>query len=211
MATTARRSRSRRGEGDKLRDEILDATERLLVETGNENAVAIRAITDQVGCTPPAIYMHFSDKDELIMQVCSRRFLEFDRFIEGAAQGVEDPLEALRLRGKAYINFGVAHPEHYKVLMMTAKLENVQFTADSPGMSAFQHVVDAVQRCIDANVIQTEHGALPIAMTLWSAVHGITALMITFPKFEILVGGPENTEKLIELLLDVQMEGLLAV
>ena len=211
MSSTARRTRSRRGQGEKLRDEILDATERLLVKHGDESSVSVRAVADAVGCTPPAIYMHFADKDELIMQVCARRFEEFDRFIEEAGSKSDDPLESLRLRGLAYIRFGVANPEPYKVLMMTSKLENVQLTAESPGMGAFQHVVDAVQRCIDAGVVHTEHDALRIAMTLWAAVHGITALMITFPKFGVLAGGPDGTEELIQLLLDVQMEGILAI
>ena len=211
MPTTTRRTRSRRGQGDKLRDEILDATEKLLIKLGDESAVSIRAVADAVGCTAPAIYMHFADKDELIMQVCARRFAEFDRAIEEAGAKSDDPLESLRLRGEAYIRFGAAHPETYKVLMMTSKLENVELTADLPGMSAFQHVVDAVQRCIDAGVVRTEHDALRIAMTLWSAVHGITALMITMPKFDLLAGGREGIDELIELLLDVQMEGILAI
>ncbi len=211
MTSTTRRTRARRGQGDKLRDEILDATERLLVKVGDEGGVSVRAVADAVGCTAPAIYLHFADKDELIMQVCERRFAEFDRFIEDAGAKSDDPLESLRLRGEAYIRFGLAHPEHYKVLMMTSKLEDVQLSPSSPGMAAFQHVVDAVQRCIDAGVLHPEHGALPVAMALWSAVHGITALMITFPRFETLAGGREGVDALIQLLLDVQMEGLLAV
>jgi hypothetical protein len=78
-------------------------------------------------------------------------------------------------------------------------------------MTAFQHLVDAVQRCIDAGVFHGDHDALRIALTLWSAVHGITALLITLPKFQGIAGGPDGVEEVIQLLLDVQMEGLLAV
>lgn len=211
MSASVPKRRSRRGQGDKLRDEILDAAERLLVDLGNENAVSIRAVADAVGRTPPSIYMHFADKDELIMQVCSRRFVELGRFVAEAGAGSDDPLESLRLQGEAYIRFGLSHPEHYKVLMMTSKLETVEFGSELPGMATFQDLVDSVQRCIDANVFQGERDALQIALALWSAVHGITALLITFPKFELMAGGPERVEEVIQLMLDVQMEGLVSV
>ena len=211
MTTTAKRTRSRRGEGEKLRDEILDATERLLVELGDENAVSIRAVAEAVGKTAPAIYLHFADKDELIQQVCSRRFEEFDRVLETAGARNDDPLESLRLRGEAYIRFGVDHPEHYKVLMMTARPIPEEVDDLLPGMGAFQHLVQAVQRCIDAKVFGDEHDAVQIALTLWSAVHGITALLISMPKFELMAGGKQRVEDVIQLMLDVQMEGLLAV
>ena len=80
------RSRSRRGEGEPLRDEILAAAERLIVETGNEDAVSIRAIADAVGVTPPSIYLHFPDKDPLILAVCERHFETFDALIEEAGR-----------------------------------------------------------------------------------------------------------------------------
>src|SRR5205807_237758 len=51
-ASATTRRRARRGEGPRLREELLAATERLLAETGDEEAVSIRAIADAVGVTP---------------------------------------------------------------------------------------------------------------------------------------------------------------
>jgi AcrR family transcriptional regulator len=68
------RPRSRRGEGETLREDLLDATELLMIETGSADAVSIRAIADAVGVTPPSIYLHFPDKESLILAVCERHF-----------------------------------------------------------------------------------------------------------------------------------------
>jgi len=76
------RTRARRGEGDLLRDEILTAAERLLVETGNEDSVSIRAIAEAVGVTPPSIYLHFPDKETLLFAVCERQFAIFREALE---------------------------------------------------------------------------------------------------------------------------------
>ena len=42
--TPVARPRSRRGEGERLRDEIIAAADELLVETASEDAVSIRAV-----------------------------------------------------------------------------------------------------------------------------------------------------------------------
>ena len=211
MATTVKRRRSRRGEGDKLRDEILEVAEKLLVETGNEDAVSIRAIAEKVGCTPPAIYMHFEDKDQLFFAVCAQRFEEFDRFVHEEGDVTDDPLESLRVRGRSYIRFGLENPEHYKLLMMVPKTKSAsELGPEAPGMGAFGHLVQAVQRCIDSGSISEEHGATQIALALWSACHGITALLITFTNFDHFVPSGD-VDDVIELLLDVQIEGLLAI
>src|SRR6266571_1260433 len=99
----ARRRRAPRGQGERLGEEILAAAERLLVETGDEEAVSIRAVADAVGVTPPSIYLHFADKNELMFAVCERQFERLDREMEAAAAMSDDPLESLRLRGKAYV------------------------------------------------------------------------------------------------------------
>src|SRR3712207_150156 len=211
MTTARARPRAKRGEGDKLRDEIMETAERLLVVAGNEDAVSIRAIATAVGCTPPAIYLHFSDKDELFFEVCARRFEEFDRFVHAEGDVTDDPLESLRIRGRSYIRFGLEHPEHYKLLMMMPKTKMAsELGPDAPGMPAFTHLVEAVQRCIDAKVISAEHGALNVSLALWSACHGITALLITFTNFDHFIEGG-NVDDVIDLLLDVQLEGLLAI
>src|SRR6185295_14050813 len=65
-----KRRRAPRGSGDQLRDEILDATTGLLLETGHAKAVSIRSVAQRVGVTPPSIYLHFADKEALLDAVC---------------------------------------------------------------------------------------------------------------------------------------------
>src|SRR6266540_4850124 len=78
-SSSPRRTRARRGEGEKLREQILEVAERLLVETVDEEAVTIRAVADAVGVTPPSVYLHFADKDELLFAICERHFAQLDR------------------------------------------------------------------------------------------------------------------------------------
>jgi AcrR family transcriptional regulator len=206
--TAVSRTRARKGEGDKLRERLLEAAERLLIKAGHPDAVSVRAIATAAGCTPPSIYLHFPDKDELLMAACERRFADLDRVAQDAAEGSDDPLESLGLRARAYIRFGLEHPEHYRLLMMTVhekSLEELDWES-SAGVKAFMNLVGAVQRCIDGGALPEESDAHRTALGLWATMHGITSLLISYPNFEW-----GDRQELIDHLLDVHVEGLLSV
>jgi AcrR family transcriptional regulator len=202
---TAPRARAKRGEGDKLREEIITAAERLLGQAGSKDAVSIRAIADACNVTPPAIYLHFADKDQLFLEVCSQRFRELDSWIEKAGAGITDPLESLRARGSAYVRFGIEHPEAYRLLMMTLHDGRIDDPGMESGRDAFMHLVEAVDRCVKAGALG-DADPYRASLILWSGIHGMTSLFISFPNFE---WGEEQV--LIESLLDVLIEGLLSV
>lgn len=177
------RARARRGEGDHLRDEILTAGTRLLTETGDAEAVTIRAVAREVGVTPPAIYLHFPDKAALILAVCNATFVALDEHIEAAVAGIEDPLEELAARGRAYVRFGLENPEHYRVLFMTRPLVDAEFDPEDVTPGAFEHHLGAVSRACDAGVLPADTDPMLAAIYLWSGVHGITSLLIAKPGF----------------------------
>ena len=202
--TQATRRRAKRGQGELLRADILAAAERLLIQTGDQGAVSIRAIADAAGVTPPSIYLHFADKTELLGAVCEARFGEFSEFITDAVRGIDDPLEAVREMGRAYVRFGLENPEHYRIMFMTRPLAEGLPLDKLPGLTAFGHVVAAVDRCMDAGAIAAGDAFL-VATNLWTAVHGVTSLLIARPDFPW-----PDLDRLMALVLDVQSKGLQA-
>ncbi|NED65050.1 helix-turn-helix transcriptional regulator, partial [Streptomyces sp. SID10244] len=74
MRSTTKRTRSPRGSGELLAEEIIASATALLLEEGDDAAVSIRAVAGRVGVTPPSIYLHFADKDALLDAVCARYF-----------------------------------------------------------------------------------------------------------------------------------------
>jgi AcrR family transcriptional regulator len=179
-----KRARARRGEGDKLRESILEAAESLLIRTGNADTVSIRAVADAVGVTPPSIYMHFADKNDLLFAVCEKHFQKFDEFLEEAGSASDDPLESLFLRGRAYVHFGLQNPEHYRILFMTKPAmtpERFQDEGMIERMAAFQHLIEAVDRCIKAEAFKGD--PLELSLLFWSYAHGLTSLLISKPDF----------------------------
>ncbi len=171
----------------------------------------MRAVAEAAGCTPPAIYMHFADKQELFHAVCNVRWAEFNEAMDAAGQLSDDPLESLLLRGRAYVRFGLEHPEHYRLLMMTGTddphdgvLDTNAAESNMLGAVAFQHLVAAVERCIESGALRPTD-PFNAAIVVWAAAHGITSLLITSPNFP----WPDK-ETIIDEILTNQMTGLLA-
>jgi AcrR family transcriptional regulator len=182
--TSGRRPRLRKGEGRQLRDEILDAAEQLLLETGSAQAVSIRAVADRVGVTPPSIYRHFEDKTALIFDVCARHFTALEDFIRARCEGIDDPVDRLAALGRAYIDFGVANPEPYRIMFMTRpdivpSAYHGEALAES---AAFGLLLGCVQAAIDAGRLRPDvHDAYRASIGLWARVHGLTSLYVSKP------------------------------
>lgn len=177
---TTKRRRASRGEGEHLRDEIVAAAKKLLAESGRAEDVSIRAVADAVGVTPPSIYLHFADKNDLLSAVVVDVFRELDdAMIVGAAEQ-ETPLARLRAYGMSYIRFAVSHPEHYRIAAMDPCTKPNIEVDEVLRSSAFEHFRATVAECIAAGVFQGGN-ELQITFDLWSAAHGVASLVIAKP------------------------------
>lgn len=182
-----RRTRAPRGFGDRLRDEILDAATELLLGTGHAKAVSIRSVAQRVGVTPPSIYLHFEDKDALLDAVCARYFAKLDQEMQRAAAGQPSTVEVLRAQGLAYVRFATETPELYRIATMGEWRSGSDVDA-SLASSAFEHMRSTVQTLMNEGIYPAGDPTRA-ALELWSAAHGVAALLIAKPHLPF--GDPE--------------------
>ena len=182
-----RRARARRGSGDLLRDEILDAATGLLLETGHARLVSIRSVAQRVGVTSPSIYLHFADKDALMDAVCARHFEKLDLEMQRVAAEHTCPVEVLRAQGLAYVRFATQSPELYRIATMGEwrSGSNIDITLDR---SVFKHMRATVQKLMDDGIYVPDDPTI-VALELWSAAHGVAAMLIAKPHLPF--GDPE--------------------
>ncbi len=203
--TSAARVRARRGEGEKLREEILAAVSALLDETNDEAAVSIRAIAERVGVTPPSIYRHFEDKEAMLGAVCAEVFVQLTEGIAQAVASSKSPLDALAGAGRCYVQFGLEHPEHYRLVFMRppfkgemvdhSELRPVLETGVIPeshplfsgdalaGSQAFKALYDLVDAMLAEVPKRRRPDVFTVTTSMWTAMHGITSLRISKPDF----------------------------
>ena len=204
VLTAERRSRARRGEGDRLREEILVAAERILIETNDQSALSIRAIAAAVGVTPPSIYLHFADRTDLLFEVCERHWLTLEAAMDRAVEGVDDPIERIMARGRAYLRFGLENPEHYRILLMSRPDETPdRFVDERLASTAGIEVLAAdLSRAMDAGLL-VRQDPVEAACLLWMAVHGMVSLLIAKPDFPF-----PPVERLFDDLVKLALDGL---
>lgn len=203
----ARKTRAKRGEGDRLRDEIIEATRQLLAETGDADAITIRMIADRVGVTPPSIYMHFASKSDVIYECCGLLFEHFTEHLDRAVEGLEEPLDRLIAMGSAYIHFGLENPELYRILFMTVPTEqpdgyDVQEMLQKGG---FMDLVAVVTELIASGRIRVDD-PIKVSLGLWALAHGITSLMIAHHQ----VPWPD-VEEMVDHQFEAYLKGLTTV
>lgn len=179
-AEKVRRRRAARGEGEQLREEIVIAAKKLLAHSRAED-VSIRAVADAVGVTAPSIYLHFSDKQELLEAVVADVFRELDEEMVASCSPDDPPMERLRAFGLAYVRFAVAHPEHYRLALLDPCPRPMPEVDEVIHSSAFAHFHETVQACVAADIFPGGD-ALSITFDLWSAAHGVAGLLLAKPQ-----------------------------
>ena len=179
----ASRAPNRRGEGDLLREQLIEAASRLLAAPVVEEPLSLRAVAREVGVVPQSVYLHFADRTQLVRAVIERRFGELTRATQAAEDSVSHAAAKLRARCLEYCRFGLETPGHYALLFEThATSQMGTGFQGSPGAETFDHFVKAVQRCMDQGVA-VRQDAFKVTASLWIGLHGIVSLRLSKPGF----------------------------
>lgn len=180
MGVAERRAR----EKEELRGQILQAAASLFVEEGFEN-VSMRKIADRIEYSPATIYLYFKDKAELCQSICVELFDLLCRDLEALQKQKLPPEEMLRQCFRTYIDFGLAHPQHYVFTLGLPDPADLSVAMMEPGMRAFDNLRQGLARCMEAGVIERQD-IEKTAQTTWMMLHGITSLLITKRSFPFL-------------------------
>jgi AcrR family transcriptional regulator len=198
----SRSARKPKGEGHVRRVEILEAGERIFVEWGYEGAT-IRRIAEEVGVSSTALYMHFRDKSEILLEICER---VFGRLIIDQGDMARLPIAPgarVRTMLKAYMAFGLENPNAYRLVFCTRPPEasdGAQKVAMNLGKQLFDGFQAQVAEVAAAGRLKGDPNM--VAQTLWAGCHGLIALLITKPYFDWAPG-------LAETMLDALFDGVL--
>lgn len=203
MGSKQRRER----EKETLRQEILDAARDLFVNEGYEN-VSMRRIAEKIEYSPTTIYLYFEDKASLLFAICDETFARLAKRLETIIKEQDDPVVALKRGCRAYVEFGLKHPNHYRVTFINHPQLNFgadhYLRDDSMGMKAYGFLRAGVAECIKQKRFK-ESDVDAVTQMIWAGGHGITSLLITKPHFPWV-----NRNQLIDIMIDTLVEGLKA-
>ena len=199
-----RSARKAKGDGHSRRSEILEAAQRIFVDYGYEGAT-IRRIADEVGVSSTALYMHFRDKSEILVEICEGLFQNLIE-VNTALLGRElDPVLRVRLMLDAYVDFALEHPNVYRLVFCSGsgvlapdKLAPIEAMGDR----TYTLFRAGVERIAQAARLR-EPDVDVAAQASWGAAHGVLSLLITRPDFHWA-----EPRRLCAGLLDTVFRGL---
>jgi len=177
-----------------LRSHILDAARAIVVRQGFD-ALSMRKLAEVVGYSPASLYLHFASRDAIAHALSVEGHAMLLAALR-ACDSIADAGERVRAMAHAYVKFGQAHPEVYRLIFM----QNPAYTdaAFSDVASAGETVLSVLTR-----TLALVHDPAAQAGTLWAALHGIVSLSLTAPT---VFAAPTAT--LIDEMLDLYLPGV---
>jgi AcrR family transcriptional regulator len=193
-STTARptaRRRYARGEGDRLRVDLLEAAADLMAVHGTVEGISLRAVARRTGVSPTAVYRHFDDHTELLAESVRYCWEHFRDVMQEASDSSEDPFEAFHASGQAYVRFAMENPGQYRVMFsntIDVPLDQEDIDAasmapaaatDQVAMSAFQLLVELVQAMLAVRGDGRDPFFVAVQVHTW--IHGMVDLCANHP------------------------------
>ena len=204
MGSTERRQR----EKEELRGRILEAARELFLAEGYD-AVTMRKIAERIEYSPTAIYLYFKDKPALIRELVAGDFRALAQQFSTIAR-VGDPIERLRQTGRAYIEFGLAHPSAYRTMFSAppaSKSFQDQAEHGDPDRDGYAFLRSVVEEAISKGRLRADLTDPDlVAQVCWAGVHGVVSLLISRGQDDW--ADWRDRSQIIESMLDVMVLGL---
>jgi AcrR family transcriptional regulator len=154
----------------ELREALIRAATHAVEKHGHAQ-VSLRPLAERVGVTQPAVYRHFSDKGALLGAVAERAWGELTDGMGAAMRLGEEPFDAMRMAGRAYVDWAHEHPNLFRLL--TSRVPAEQRAAPIPPLPP-EHYYHGM-----AGVVPIDDPRLADAFRVtWAVAHGLASLVV---------------------------------
>src|SRR5262245_55401325 len=119
QSALAARQRKSRGLGHERRDEILAAAKELFIAEGYET-VTTRKLAERAALSQTSLYVYFKSKEDILDALSRATFAQLAQGIRRVDAETTGFPELLRRLMKAYVAFGLEHPDEYQLTFMVS-------------------------------------------------------------------------------------------
>ena len=177
---TVPRRRNARGEGDRLRIDLLEAAADLMGEHGTIDGISLRSVARRAGVSATAVYRHFDDHTELLRQAVDQCWTNFHDMLLRSLDGGGDVFDAFDRCGVGYAAFATEHQGQYRVLFSNRIA--LPGGRSSAGDATFQILVDLVREMLQVKDDDRDPTFVAVQVHTW--IHGIVDLMGCHPDMD---------------------------
>lgn len=190
-----------------LRKALIEIATDLLAEDGVQ-ALSLRKIAQKAGVSHNAPYMHFADKEAVLVAIAEKGFYLLAADVESAiSQAGSKTRERLIAASQAYVRFALEHPDLVQVMFRSVdqtKYPSLVETSET-SLNRLFDLVKSGQENGELNSGDTQ------AMTkaIWAMVHGISAISIAY-KTSIMPSIKLSSEDITSMFVSFLLDGLAA-
>jgi AcrR family transcriptional regulator len=174
MGIAERRAR----EKDEMRQKIMSAAVGLILEEGYAS-FTMRKIADRIEYAASTIYLHFKNKSDLLEAICVEAFENLIECLDEVEKRNLSPLDHLIAGARAYIFFGLEHPNEYRLVFGNPTPD--EYSQNMPessqlGVRALEYLSHCLDRCRAACVLPAGDSSRD-ATIVWMQLHGLTSIL----------------------------------
>ena len=155
------------------RTKILNAAEEIARLRGLR-ALSMRAISEQIGLSAPAVYRHFQSKTEILQAMIQRGYCRFVRGLKAARRGAKEPDEVLAVTIRYYLRFWMRDRAGFRILSEWARIEG-SLTGSAIASGSFGDIPALVSAILGTKDSQeVERLSRWVAATLYGMAFSLT-------------------------------------
>lgn len=135
----------------------------------------MREVARRAGVSHQAPYHHFADREAIMAAIVAEGFQRLRDASLAALDGESDAAKRLTAIGKAYLDFALNHPAHFKLMFRSELVREDKHQATKEcAQGAFDVLVG-----VAADVAKRSgHDDHLVVLAGWSMVHGLATLML---------------------------------
>lgn len=188
-----------------LRNALLDAAAGLVAARGGPD-FSLREIAGHVGVRHAAAYRHFASKEAILSALAARAFQRmaqrFQRVLDRSGSDAAGRIEGL---AEAYFSTVRDEPGAYRLMFTNWREPDPE--RDAAARACFDALVRSIADGQRVGMVRNDLPAIAIAASNWSALHGLSMLLLDERLDE---DGPAGgTKALLAAVRKVQREGWL--
>jgi AcrR family transcriptional regulator len=182
---------------DELKALALHAAGDIVAENGAA-ALSMREVARRIGYTVGALYLVFTNLDDLIVHLNEQTIMELRASLERIRGRTNQPAQNLRLLVAAYLGFALLHTARWRLVFEHRLPDGQKAPPTYAGHTAaiFALVSDRLR---EAGITRDAAATAELATALWSGAHGICMLAVTG---KLQVATQASVQRLLDLLLD---------
>lgn len=198
-------------EADQRRKSIIQVV-RKLIKTGGLGEISLRKVAELAGFSTTVVYSLFEDKATLISQAMTEDLLELTQTMRRASEGRATTQDRLRAMARAYVEFGLQHPDEYAFVFMQKRphapneVAHVQHGDPAEDPYAFSRSLFA-QWAATGEVSGDELDIDLMTQIYWEGIHGFTARQLVMGADDPWLPQVPN-ERHLNTLIEVLLTGL---